>query len=85
MLRRWYQGDTFQLVDLSEPILNRRNFGGISLPVNSAGRIKMTQNVVPFAASMDEIPSRAISDEVSKPNPKRIPSGYIFQGLKHNK
>jgi hypothetical protein len=30
---------------------------------------------------MDEIPSNAISDEVSKPSPKRIPRGYIFHGL----
>ena len=50
-------------------------------PVNRAGRIRITQNEVPFAASIDEIPRRAISDEVSKPRPKRMPRGYIFQGL----
>jgi len=43
--------------------------------------MRITQNVVPFAASIDEIPSRAISDEVSKPSPNRIPRGYIFHGL----
>jgi hypothetical protein len=53
------------------------------LPVNNAGRIKITQNDVPLAASMDEIPSNAISDEVSNPSPNKIPRGYIFQGLGH--
>lgn len=36
---------------------------------------------VPRAAWMEEMPSSAISDEVSKPRPKRTPRGYIFQGL----
>ena len=31
---------------------------------------------------MEAIPRRATSDEVSKPRPKRIPKGYIFQGLR---
>jgi hypothetical protein len=30
------------------------------------------------------MPSRAISDEVSKPRPNRTPSGYIFHGLETN-
>lgn len=30
---------------------------------------------------MEEIPSKAISEEVSNPRPKRTPRGYIFQGL----
>ena len=46
-----------------------------------AGRMRITQKEVPFAASIDEIPRRAISEEVSKPRPKRIPRGYIFHGL----
>jgi hypothetical protein len=54
---------------------------GFDKPVKSAGRIRITQNEVPFAASMDEIPSSAISEEVSKPRPNRIPRGYIFHGL----
>lgn len=47
--------------------------------------MRITQKDVPFAASMDEIPSRAISEEVSKPRPNRIPRGYIFHGLDKNK
>lgn len=53
------------------------------LPVNNAGRIKITQKDVPLVASIDEIPSNAISDDVSKPSPNRIPRGYIFQGLRN--
>lgn len=49
--------------------------------MNRAGRMRITQKDVPFAASIDEIPSRAISEEVSKPRPNRTPSGYIFHGL----
>lgn len=45
------------------------------------GKIKMTQKLVPRAASMEEIPRRAISEDVSKPRPKRTPRGYIFHGL----
>lgn len=45
------------------------------------GKIRMTQKLVPRAASMEEIPRRAISEDVSKPRPKRIPRGYIFHGL----
>jgi len=41
----------------------------------------MSQILVPLAAWIDAMPSRATSDEVSKPRPKRMPSGYIFQGL----
>jgi hypothetical protein len=52
--------------------------------VNRAGRMRITQKDVPFAASMDEIPSRAISEEVSKPRPNRIPRGYIFHDLDKN-
>lgn len=46
--------------------------------------MRITQKDVPFAASMDEIPSRAISEEVSKPRPNRIPRGYIFHDLDKN-
>lgn len=34
---------------------------------------------------MDEIPSKAISDEVSKPRPKTTPSGYSFHGLQRTR
>lgn len=37
--------------------------------------------LVPRAASMEEIPRRAISEDVSKPRPNKIPRGYIFHGL----
>ena len=50
-------------------------------PVKSAGKIKITHISVPLAASTDEMPRSAISEDVSKPNPKRIPRGYIFHGL----
>lgn len=55
----------------------------VDIPVNRIGKIKMTQMSVPLAASMDEIPSKAISEDVSNPRPKRMPSGYIFHGLDH--
>lgn len=45
------------------------------------GKMRMTQMLVPRAASMEEMPRRAISEDVSKPRPKRIPKGYIFHGL----
>lgn len=51
------------------------------VPVKRMGKIKMTQKSVPRAASTDEIPSRAISDDVSNPRPNSMPRGYIFQGL----
>ena len=44
--------------------------------------MRITQKLVPFAAWMEAIPSRAISEDVSKPRPKSTPSGYIFHGLR---
>ena len=41
----------------------------------------MSQKEVPCAAWIEEIPSSAISEDVSKPRPKSTPSGYIFHGL----
>jgi hypothetical protein len=43
--------------------------------------MRITHMLVPFVAWIEEIPNRAISDEVSNPNPKRMPNGYIFHGL----
>lgn len=43
--------------------------------------MRMSQKEVPEAPCREEIPRRATSEEVSKPRPKRIPRGYIFQGL----
>jgi len=57
------------------------NYIGGGIPVKRIGKIKMTQKLVPRAASMEEIPRRAISEDVSKPRPKRTPRGYIFHGL----
>lgn len=48
--------------------------------VKRMGKIRISQMDVPRAAWMELIPRRATSDEVSKPRPKRTPSGYIFQG-----
>lgn len=48
--------------------------------VKRTGKQRMIQMLVPFVASMDDIPRSAISDEVSKPSPNMTPSGYIFQG-----
>lgn len=49
--------------------------------VKSKGKIRITQKDVPLAASTEEMPSSAISEDVSKPRPKRMPIGYIFHGL----
>lgn len=49
--------------------------------VKSKGNSRISQMDVPRAAWMEEMPRRAISEEVSKPRPKRTPRGYIFQGL----
>src|SRR6266498_1820914 len=51
------------------------------VPVKRIGKIRITQILVPFVAWIDEIPSRAISEDVSNPSPKSTPNGYIFQGL----
>ena len=53
--------------------------------VKRTGKIKMSHIDVPFAACMDEMPRRAISEEVSKPKPNNTPNGYIFQGLTADK
>jgi hypothetical protein len=50
--------------------------------VNRIGKIRITQMLVPFVAWMEEIPNKAISEDVSNPRPKSTPSGYIFHGLK---
>jgi hypothetical protein len=51
------------------------------LPVKRMGKIRITQKSVPCAAWIEEIPSSAISEDVSNPKPKSTPKGYIFQGL----
>jgi hypothetical protein len=51
------------------------------VPVKRAGKMRMTQMLVPFMDSVEEMPSRAISVEVSNPRPNRMPSGYIFHEL----
>lgn len=53
----------------------------IDSPVKRAGNIRITQKLVPRAAWIDDIPRRAISEDVSKPRPNRTPRGYIFHGL----
>ena len=53
----------------------------IDVPVKRMGKTRISQMLVPFAAWMEAMPRRATSDEVSKPRPKRMPRGYIFQGL----
>ncbi len=55
--------------------------GGGRLPVNKTGKIRMSQILVPLAPWIEAMPKSATSEEVSKPRPKRMPRGYIFQGL----
>src|SRR6266571_8663049 len=50
--------------------------------VKRTGKSRMSQIEVPLVAWMEEMPSSAISEEVSKPRPNRMPRGYIFHGLK---
>ena len=45
--------------------------------VKRRGNSRMSQKEVPRVASMEEMPRRAISDEVSKPSPKRTPRGSV--------
>jgi hypothetical protein len=49
--------------------------------VKRIGNINISQMLVPFAAWIEDIPSSAISEDVSNPRPKSTPSGYIFHGL----
>ena len=58
----------------------RMRKGEGKLPVNRTGKTSINQMDVPFAPWIDAIPSSATSEEVSNPNPKRNPKGYIFQG-----
>lgn len=48
--------------------------------VKRTGKHNMIQMLVPFVASIEDIPKSATSDEVSNPSPKSTPNGYIFQG-----
>ena len=48
---------------------------------NRIGSDRMAQNGSPAATDPPAITSSAISVAVSKPSPKRNPTGYIFQGV----
>jgi len=50
--------------------------------VKRTGKRRISQIEVPCAAEIALMPRRAISEDVSKPRPKRTPRGYIFQGLR---
>lgn len=49
--------------------------------VKRIGKHSMIQMLVPFVASIEDMPKSATSDEVSNPSPKSTPNGYIFQGV----
>ena len=53
-------------------------------PVKRMGNMRISQILVPLAPWIDAIPSRATSDDVSKPSPNTMPSGYIFHGLRQD-
>lgn len=52
--------------------------------VKRRGKRRISHSEVPDEPCIEEIPRRAISEDVSKSRPKRMPSGYIFHGL-HNR
>jgi hypothetical protein len=45
------------------------------IPVKRTGKIKISQMDVPFAPCIEEIPRRAISEDVSKPSPTLTQGG----------
>jgi len=47
------------------------------VPVKRTGKIRMSQMDVPFAPCIEEIPKRAISEDVSKPRPTLTPREVV--------